>query len=47
MAEDTLLEFPCDFPIKAFGYDTGDFGTLVVKLIQAHAPEVTQYDMRT
>ncbi len=47
MTDDTLLEFPCDFPIKAFGYDTGDFGTLVVDLIQAHAPEVTYDDMQT
>jgi len=45
--EDTLLEFPCDFPIKAFGYDTGDFGALVVALIQPHAPEVTEADVRT
>lgn len=47
MTDDTLLEFPCDFPIKAFGYDTGDFGTLVVELIQTHAPEVTYEDMQT
>ena len=47
MTDDTLLEFPCDFPIKAFGYDTGDFGALVVELIQGHAPEVTHDDMHT
>lgn len=47
MTDDTPLEFPCDFPIKAFGYDTGDFGALIVELIQAHAPEVTYDDMQT
>ena len=44
--EDTLLEFPCDFPIKAFGHDTGDFGQLVIGLVREHAPEVTDAAMR-
>jgi len=39
--EDTLFEFPCDFPVKAFGHDTGDFRDLVMGLVQRHAPEVT------
>lgn len=48
MAEQqTLLEFPCDFPIKAFGHDTGDFGLLVVELVRPHAPEVTADDLVT
>jgi hypothetical protein len=45
--EDTLLEFPCDFPIKAFGHDTGDFGALVRDLVREHAPEVTDAAVRT
>ena len=45
--EETLLEFPCDFPIKAFGHDTGDFGALVVRLVRQHAPEVTEDAVRT
>ena len=45
--EDTLLEFPCDFPIKAFGHDTGDFGELVTALVREHAPEVTDEAVRT
>jgi putative lipoic acid-binding regulatory protein len=39
--QDTLFEFPCDFPIKAFGHDTGDFRQLVMERVQRHAPEVT------
>ena len=39
--EDSPLEFPCDFPIKAFGHDTGDFDSVVVELVRPHAPEVT------
>ena len=45
--EDTLLEFPCDFPIKAFGHDTGDFGALVMELVRQHAPETGEEAMHT
>jgi putative lipoic acid-binding regulatory protein len=38
--QETLFEFPCDFPVKAFGYDTGDFDAVVLELVRAHAPEV-------
>lgn len=34
------LEFPCDFPVKAFGRDTGDFDAVVVELVRGHAPGV-------
>ncbi len=45
--EDTLFEFPCDFPVKAFGHDTGDFRDLVMGLVQQHAPEVTASAVHT
>ncbi len=38
--DDTLLEFPCDFPVKAFGNDTGEFEAVVVELVREHAPGV-------
>jgi putative lipoic acid-binding regulatory protein len=38
--DESLLEFPCDFPIKAMGYNTADFETLVVELIKPHAPDL-------
>lgn len=44
--EQTLLEFPCEFSIKAFGSPDGDFETLVLTLIQAHAPDLTRRDLR-
>ena len=34
--EDTLVEFPCEFPIKAIGRDNGKFRALVISLIQPH-----------
>ena len=35
--QDTLLEFPCMFPVKAMGRDDGDFEALVTKLVLKHA----------
>ncbi len=38
--QETLLEFPCAFPIKAMGQDDGAFETLVVELVRKHAPDL-------
>ena len=37
---ETLLEFPCQFPIKAMGRDEGDFEALVVGIVRKHAPDL-------
>lgn len=43
MAEDTLLEFPCDFPIKIMGPATDEFRSLALGIVTRHfgtlAPE--------
>ena len=39
MAEETLLEFPCDFPIKIMGTRTDDFAQTVVEIVLRHAPD--------
>lgn len=38
--EETYLEFPCDFPIKAMGVADSDFEALVVSLVRKHAPDL-------
>ncbi len=38
MSEETLLEFPCDFPIKIMGARTDDFAQTVVEIVLRHAP---------
>ena len=38
--QETLLEFPCDFPIKAMGIADDDFEALVVSLVRKHAPDL-------
>lgn len=40
--EETLLEFPCDFPIKAMGRAADDFEATVVEIVRHHAPELTE-----
>ena len=35
--EQTLLEFPCRFPIKAMGRHDGDFENIVTQIVTCHA----------
>ncbi len=39
MSEESLLEFPCDFPVKAMGYHSKEFPLLVLDIINRHTPE--------
>lgn len=36
MNDETLLEFPCDFPIKMMGRDTPEFREVARKLIEKY-----------
>ncbi len=36
MSDETLLEFPCEFPIKMMGRDTPEFHVAVRELVQKH-----------
>ncbi|MCJ7557065.1 MAG: DUF493 domain-containing protein [Gammaproteobacteria bacterium] len=40
MTEETLLEFPCLFPIKVFGKDTLQFRAATLEIVQTHAGNV-------
>ncbi|MBM3129961.1 MAG: DUF493 domain-containing protein [Chloroflexi bacterium] len=35
------IQYPCFFPIKAIGKNTGDFEPRVVAIIRRHVPELT------
>lgn len=37
--QDTLLEFPCDFPLKIMGATRPDFAQVVTAVVVAHAPD--------
>ena len=40
--DQTLLKFPCDFPIKAMGKSEDDFDALVVEIIRKHCPDLLE-----
>ncbi len=40
MSEETLLEFPCQFPIKAMGKNNIELDLLVVEIVRRHAPDI-------
>ena len=44
--EETLLEFPCKFPVKAMGRDKDDFEALVTTIVSAHAEIVTDVPVK-
>lgn len=37
--KDTLLEFPCDFPLKIMGERADGFAQVVLSVVQQHAPD--------
>jgi uncharacterized protein len=38
MNDETLLEFPCQFAIKAMGKNTVEFDLLVIEIVRRHVP---------
>ncbi|VAX11487.1 Proposed lipoate regulatory protein YbeD [hydrothermal vent metagenome] len=42
MNEDTLLEFPCEFSIKAMGFTDPDFDAIVVEIVRRHVPDIVE-----
>jgi putative lipoic acid-binding regulatory protein len=39
MNPESLLEFPCDFPLKIMGQNAADFAQTVVAIVLKHAPD--------
>ncbi len=48
MPQETLIEFPCDFPIKVMGETHMDFSSQIIKTIQSLSPDfdASQIEMR-
>ena len=40
MAQESPLEFPCTFRIKAMGPATGEFEALVLGIVRRHVPDL-------
>jgi len=45
--EETLLEFPCQFPIKAMGENTPQFDVIVVDIIRQHVDNLSEGAVKT
>ena len=39
MSEESLLKFPCDFPIKVMGQRQDGFAQAVLEMVLRHAPD--------
>jgi putative lipoic acid-binding regulatory protein len=42
MSEDTLFEFPCQFPIKAMGKAGLEFDLIVIDIIRRHTSDINE-----
>lgn len=47
MSEEQLLSFPCEFPVKVMGRDSGDFHEAVQTVVDRHVPAEDQRDRST
>jgi uncharacterized protein len=39
MAEHSLLEFPCDFPLKIIGFQRTGYAQSILDVVKRHAPD--------
>lgn len=47
MNEETLLEFPCQFPIKVMGKSNLEFDLLVTEIVRRHIPDLHEHAVTT
>jgi len=40
--QQTLLEFPCDYPIKAMGETTEQLDAIVVEIVRRHVDDIAE-----
>jgi putative lipoic acid-binding regulatory protein len=45
--KETLLEFPCEFSVKAMGLATDDFDSVVVEIVRRHVPDLGEGAVKT
>jgi putative lipoic acid-binding regulatory protein len=47
MSDETLLEFPCQFAIKAMGKTNIEFDLLVIDIVGRHVPDLNEQSVTT
>lgn len=45
--KETLLKFPCDFPIKVFGLASDEFERSVLNIIQKYVPNISNQAIKS
>ena len=45
--EETLFEFPCEFPIKCMGLNHPDFESAVIEIMNRHVPDLGEGAVRS
>ena len=40
MSQESIIQFPCDFPIKAMGLAAEGFDAVVVGIVRRHTPDL-------
>ncbi len=45
--EESLIEFPCQFPIKAMGKNTPDFDSIVVEIVRLYTDDIIESAVKT
>lgn len=45
--KESVMKFPCSFPIKAMGKATDDFDLLIVEIVRNHHPDLTEGAVKT
>ena len=41
-----LMEFPCEFPLKVFGFNKPEFEQIMIDLISVHCPQGTRFEVK-
>lgn len=44
---ESIIEFPCRFPIKAMGLAESNFDALVVGIVRKHVPDMTDITVKS
>ena len=47
MSDQTLLVFPCQFPIKVMGKTSSELDLVVVEIVRRHAPDLHEGAVKT
>ena len=46
MTDESLIDFPCDFPIKVMGANCAEFEAEVIRIIRQHVPDLGEGAVR-